>query len=115
MVDPTDIRAVEANAAESRRREQLARSIEQDRLKRLLSGELGRWFLMDLVERAGVFRISFTSDPLTTAYNEGRRNEGLRLMNEILETCPELWDTMMRERAARQKSEQAARELETVV
>lgn len=57
---------------------------------------------MQQIERAGVFRLTFdAASDRASAFLEGARGVGLRLLNEILEACPELWETMLRERAAR--------------
>lgn len=106
LIDPTDLTANARQTAEERQAAQRVRAVERDRLRRLLSGELGRWFVMQQIERAGVFRATF--DPASdrvSAFNEGARNNGLRLLNDVLEACPELWETMVRERAARLDSE----------
>jgi len=106
LIDPTDLAATARQTATERQAVQRVMAVERDRLRRLLSGELGRWFVMQQIERAGVFRATF--DPASdrvSAFNEGARNNGLRLLNEVLEACPELWETMVRERAARLDSE----------
>jgi len=108
--DPTDLDTIEREQAEKAERERMEREIERAELKRLLGSELGRSFVMRRIERAGVFRLSINlSAPEAThltAFAEGRRNEGLVLLNDILESCPELWTVMLRERAARLAKEQ---------
>lgn len=105
MIDPTDTELMRATVADKAKTERLDREVERAELKRLLSSQLGRTFVMRQIERAGVFRLSLAMDAteLThlTAFNEGRRNEGLRLLSEIIESCPELWAVMLRERAER--------------
>lgn len=110
QLDPTDLQAAQDRAAEQARRQRRLREVEKTELRRLLGSELGRTFVMRMIERAGVFRLSFDVDHTEkthlAAFNEGRRNEGLRLFSEIIESCPELWTTMLRERAARLAKEQ---------
>ena len=110
MIDPTDVEANQLDQAERTKREQAAREVERSELKRILGSELGRSFVMRLIERAGLFRLSFpVNAPEAThlmAFSEGRRNEGLSILNDILESCPELWQVMLRERAARKAKEQ---------
>lgn len=105
-VDPTDLVGAAAVEREARRADRRRQAIESDRLRRLLSGELGRWFAMRVIERAGVFQSTFSlhSDRVS-AFKEGERNVGLELLNEITRTCPELWETMTREHAARLEAE----------
>lgn len=105
LPDPTDLQAQSDAQAKAARRERALREVERSELKRLLSSKDGRTFVMRVIERAGVFRSSFPIDrPEDThlaAFNEGRRNEGLRLFTDIVDAAPELWTTMLRERAAR--------------
>lgn len=111
MHDPTDLAAASELLAKQTRQERRRREVERTELRRLLSSELGRTFVMRLIERAGVFRLSFdVNAPDAThlhAFREGCRNEGLRLLTEIIESCPEYWPTMLKERAARKAAEDA--------
>jgi hypothetical protein len=45
--------------------------------------EQGRTVLADLLRRAGIMQSSFSSDPLETAYREGRRRLGLEIVEAI--------------------------------
>lgn len=109
LPDPTDLQAENEAREKAARRERALREVERSELRRLLSGKDGRTFVMRIIERAGVFRSSFPIDrPEDThlaAFNEGRRNEGLRLFTDIVDSAPELWTTMLRERAARLDAE----------
>lgn len=114
MLDPTDLAAADDQRAKQTRLVRRRREIERAELRRLLSSELGRTFVMRLIERAGVFRGSFDMNaPEAThlhAFREGCRNEGLRLLTEIVESCPENWPTMLKERAARKAAEEMEEE-----
>lgn len=61
---------------------ELERENELEDLRFILSTEKGRRFLWQILERAGVFRNSYTGDN-STFFNEGRRNLGLWLIGEI--------------------------------
>lgn len=110
MLEPLDPAAAQELVAKQARVERRRREIERSELRRLLSSELGRTFVMRMVERAGVFRLTFdVNAPDAThlhAFREGCRNEGLRLFTEIIESCPEYWPTMLKERAARKAAEE---------
>ena len=49
------------------------------------------------LDRAGVWRLSFNPDALVTAFNEGQRNGGLRLLAQVTRHCPERYADMLRE------------------
>lgn len=63
----------------------------------LMGDVRGRRFVWRLLEDAGIYRSSFTGDALLTAFNEGQRNQGLRLMDELLQHCPKRLSEMQRE------------------
>jgi hypothetical protein len=50
-----------------------------------------------LLERAGVWRLSFNTNALTMAFHEGMRNEGLRLLAQIAAHCPDRYTEMLKE------------------
>jgi hypothetical protein len=65
--------------AEKRRLEEL------EDLKWVLSDTRGMRVLKRIIERTGLFRTSFAGEyPNTTAFNEGQRNIGLFLLDELL-------------------------------
>jgi hypothetical protein len=51
----------------------------------------GRRFLWGLIGRAGVFEQSFSSDALSTAFNEGKRSVGLALLSRLITETPDLY------------------------
>lgn len=95
--DPLDVRAQERARADADIRGKLARETEEGDLKWLMSSRRGRRIAWRILERCGVFRLSFNSNSMTMAFNEGQRNEGLRLLGLIHQLCPELYPTMVRE------------------
>jgi hypothetical protein len=60
---------------------------EQD-LKWLIADHRGRRFLRRRLAELGVFHTSFTGEALGTAFNEGKRGAGLRLLSFILRIAP---------------------------
>ncbi len=75
----------------------MASQIEIDDMKWLMSNKRGRRFVARLLERAGVWRLSFNTNALTMAFNEGTRNEGLRLLAQITAHCPDRYTEMLKE------------------
>lgn len=49
----------------------------------MLSDPRGRQFLWEFLGTSGAFSASFTGDPLTTAFREGKRDLGLSLLRGI--------------------------------
>ncbi len=95
--NPTDLAAVQEAREESAKEEEKRREQERDDFRRVMSDAWGRRFVWRLMREGGVFRSSFSGDALSGAFNEGQRQQGLRLVNEVLEVCPEHWLTMIRE------------------
>ena len=75
------------------------RAVESDDIKWLMNDIKGRRIVWRILDRAGVFRSSFSSDSLIMAFSEGRRNEGLALLQTINLVCPELYIKMSKEAA----------------
>jgi hypothetical protein len=69
-----------------------------DELLWLMSDAKGRRFVWRLLQGYGVYQLSYVQgDPAHTAFNEGRRNEGLKLMSQILQHCPARFSEMQKE------------------
>lgn len=95
--DPTDIHAQAAAERDAIDRAKRAGEQEIDDLKWQMSDKRGRRLAFSLLERAGVYRASFSSDALQMAHNEGRRVEGMR-MDWMLKTyCPDRYAEMLKE------------------
>lgn len=94
--DLEGIAAVEAKQADSDR---VVRDQERDDLSWLMSSAKGRRIVWRLLEQAGVFRSSFSTNALAMAYAEGHRNTGLRTLDLIHRVCPQLYQVMVKENA----------------
>ena len=71
---------------------------EVDELLWLMSDPRGRRFVWRLLQGFGVYQLSYVpGDPAHSAFNEGRRNEGLKLMSQIMEHCPARFTEMQKE------------------
>lgn len=70
-------------------------------LRQLMHREWGRALVWSLLEKTGVFQISFDTDPLVMAFREGRRSIGNELFADLFEAAPDLYELMRTEAAAR--------------
>jgi hypothetical protein len=95
--DPTDTDGQQKKREDADLRSRLSRDTEESDLKWLMRQRQGRRIVWRLLERAGVFRLSFNTNAMAMAFAEGNRNEGLRLLNQIQTICPELYTTMVKE------------------
>jgi hypothetical protein len=76
--------------------QRLAAQQEANDVKWLMSSEQGRRIMWRRLERAGVFRCSFTGNS-TTFFNEGRRDIGLQDIGDIHAHAPEAYALMVAE------------------
>ena len=109
--DPRDPLVDNVNDAEQVRE---ARRTVRDRDKQslearrqLLATPAGRLFFREQLERAGVFTSSFVAEPLQLAFNEGRRNEGLRLLSELFAADPAAATSILTETITRETARAA--------
>ena len=94
--NPTDL----AGQALDEQQETLAAKEERDRqiadLKWLMKDQRGRRVMQRLMDKAGIYRTSFTGNS-ETFFREGERNVGLLFISEITEHCPEEFLLMLKE------------------
>jgi hypothetical protein len=95
--DPLDIEAQDKARKDRTTRDKLTDQAEVEDVKWLMGSKRGRRILWRLLERAGVYRISFNTNSMTMAFAEGARNEGLRMLALINSACPDLYPTMHKE------------------
>jgi len=74
-----------------------AQRVERDDIIWLMSGKRGRRVAHRMLDRAGVWRLSFSTNALQMAFNEGMRNEGLALTAQIMASCPAQYAEMITE------------------
>ena len=95
------------NAAERRHVREAAKSAKfadrqrADVVTSIMSVANGRAWVLEILEQCHAFASSFTGNALQTAFAEGERNVGLRLLNDIMACCPDRYVEMMRERQSR--------------
>lgn len=95
--DPVDAALLEAQRSQDRATALAVTQTEIGDFKWIVSNKRGRRFVWRLLEKAGVFRTSFTGDPQWTAFNEGTRNYGLWVWAMVQEHAPESYALMLSE------------------
>jgi hypothetical protein len=95
--DPTDIQSQERAKANADLRAKLAKDTEEADFRWLMGSKRGRRIVWRLLDRAGVFRLSFNTNAMAMSFAEGNKNEGLRTLTQIHTLCPELYPVMVKE------------------
>lgn len=95
--DAFDLRGQEEARAEADKKRALRERVHVEDVKWLMSNKRGRRIVHRLLERHGVWRLSFHTNALQMAFNEGTRNEGLALLAQLNEHCPEFYAQMLKE------------------
>ncbi len=95
--DPLDTDSQDKARVDSRTRDKLAQQNEAEDVKWLMSSKRGRRIVWRVLDRAGVYRLSFNTNAMTMAFAEGARNEGLRMLSMIHAACPEMYPLMQKE------------------
>lgn len=93
--DPYLERAEKLSAQKKKESDKIKRSNED--LLWLLEGARGRRIMREMLEDLGVWRISFNTDALIMAFNEGSRNAGMKILAQISEVSPESYIKMVKE------------------
>lgn len=63
----------------------------------IMSTEGGRSWMHDRLSGCHIFATSFSLNAYETAFREGERNQGLQLVNDVMQACPDQYVQMMRE------------------
>jgi hypothetical protein len=97
--DPVDVgdEGVVKVKAEKRKNK---RQQEVEDLRNLLSTQAGRSFMWRLLSYCGVYKTSFTGNS-TTFFNEGKRQVGLHLLDEVFEADANAFSKMQTEAVER--------------
>lgn len=97
MQDDLDPQIAEKRQADRELIKRTATTAEAMGFVWLMGEPQGRRVVHDLLAAAGIWRTSFSPDPYTTAFNEGQRNVGLRLMAQIQKFTPAQYAIMIEE------------------
>ncbi len=73
---------------------QLQRERETEELRKLLEYPIMRAFVWRLLEQCGVYHTSFTGEGATTFFNEGKRQVGLWMLEEIFASDKNAYSVM---------------------
>ena len=74
----------------------------------IMSLPAGRHYIYSLLASCHVFASTFSGNALQSAFSEGERNVGLRLLADIMSACPERYLLMIQERNARDLAQRPA-------
>lgn len=99
MSDPKvkQYNAADEEVVKSRKRkDEQIRERELNDVRTVMATVEGRRFVWRMLDRAGVFRTSFTGNS-TTFFNEGMRNMGLIVLADVHEACSDKYIQMMTE------------------
>ncbi|AYC20072.1 hypothetical protein DZA65_03197 [Dickeya dianthicola] len=72
---------------------------EIDDISFVMESQQGRRIVWSMLEQGKVFGVCFAVDPNVTAFNEGRRNLALTLLQRVMQHCPDLYLKMAAEAA----------------
>ncbi|MEC5161715.1 MULTISPECIES: Bbp19 family protein [unclassified Janthinobacterium] len=95
--DPTDTQAHDRTRDESQARNRLALAVEVEDMKWLMASKRGRRVVHRLLSQSGVFRLSFHTNALQMAFNEGNRNMGNALFALVTEHCTDRYAELLQE------------------
>ena len=101
-----------SNRKEIRRAEKAAAIADRQRagvIQGLMQTSAGRAYIWDELAACHIFSTSFSLEALQMAFAEGERNAGLRLMDSIMESAPEEFLMMWREKRDRERAKQQPR------
>ncbi len=89
----------EKTEGQIKHRQESEKRVEQYKadVKHIMSTEQGRRFVHMIIIRAGIFKCSFTGQSNATIFNEGGRNQGLMLLNDIKQHAPGSFELMEKE------------------
>jgi hypothetical protein len=96
--DPFDTAEREELDADRKAAVQLDLLNEINDLQWLMGNKRGRRIVQRLLAKTGLYRSSFNNSGSVTAFNEGQRNFGLRLMALIEAHCSDQYILMLQER-----------------
>lgn len=89
----------EEQVKKAEKKEASGRSQDLEDIRAVLSTESGKRFVWKYLELCGLHRTSYTENPHTTMFLEGRRDIGLRLLADITEADPLKYVEMMSKKA----------------
>lgn len=104
-----------SNPKDVKVRNRRERRAEERRLKDVLDlmrSSEGRRYIIWIIGQSGLFRSTMTGNAWTY-FNEGMRNMGTIIYNDVMTACPDLYLQALAEEKATKHSEDAAEQLLT--
>jgi hypothetical protein len=95
--DPTDLRGQQEDKREAAAKQRAARKAEAGDIKWLMSSKQGRRLMWRMLRDARVFQLSFNTNAMQMAFNEGMRSVGNLLLDEVMTLCPDQFSVMEKE------------------
>lgn len=96
-----------------REQEKAAKIAERERAEvvvEMMATPQRRKYIWDKLSDAHIFSTTFSTDPIQMSFNEGERNAGIKLLNDIIQHCPEQFIEAMREANGRRTIDNAKRD-----
>lgn len=78
----------EQQAEQQAEQQQRARRLDEDAWRALLSERWGRRIVWQQLAACGVYRTTFTGEPLSSAFQEGQRSIGLSILSSVMDVAP---------------------------
>ncbi len=94
--NPFDLVGQQEKKAELEKQAEIQYKIKVDDLKWIMGNRRGRRFVWRILERAGIYRTTFTGNS-NGFFLEGKRELGLTIVQDIHQACPELYFEMIKE------------------
>lgn len=107
--DPLDILGTDADNAKLNEEQRKQRERDFGDVRRVLSLPEGRRFIWKQLAEAGIFHASFTANSNQTAFQEGRRDRGLALLQLVNAADPDAFAQMQREYLSEAKSKEKSK------
>jgi hypothetical protein len=70
---------------------------DQNIVKGVMSSKEGRAWMFGVLDACHIYSTSFTGDALTSAFREGERNIGLKLIGSVTRSAPDEYALMLKE------------------
>lgn len=95
LTDPSDILAEQERQQQAARQAAIRAENLREAYRWLMGDKRGRMLMWSWLEMGCVFHANRFEQAIPMAFQEGNRNVGLRLMNAVLDHCPEQWGVMV--------------------
>ena len=95
--DPTDVAALDDRRIAREKQARIDSIEERGEFVWLMSSRRGRRIVWRLLDKAGVYRSSFSAEPGVMAFQEGMRNIGLMIVAQIHAAAPGSYVRMIEE------------------